>query len=59
MGQVNGLSVWTPGQIYFGRPFRITATTCLGEPGILHIDKESEHGGPDHTKVCIFCWLSW
>ncbi len=51
IGQVNGLSVWEAGRTYFGRPFRITATTCLGEPGIIHIDKESENGGPSHNKV--------
>jgi predicted ATP-dependent protease len=53
IGQVNGLSVWTGTEV-FGKPFRITATTSLGKSGIIHIDKESELGGPTQTKVSFF-----
>jgi len=50
IGQVNGLSVMSLGDIEFGRPSRITAVTSPGQEGILDIEREAKLGGPIHTK---------
>jgi lon-related putative ATP-dependent protease len=50
IAQVNGLSVIQLGNHSFGRPSRITATTRFGEGGILDIERETELGGPLHSK---------
>jgi lon-related putative ATP-dependent protease len=50
MGQVNGLSVISLGDIAFGQPSRITASTGLGRDGLIDIERESNLGGPLHTK---------
>jgi predicted ATP-dependent protease len=50
VGQVNGLSVYSLGDISFGRPSRITARTFLGRGGIINIERESELSGPIHNK---------
>lgn len=49
-GQVNGLSVIELGEILFGIPTRITATTRLGEGEVIDIEREVELGGPIHSK---------
>ena len=49
-GQVNGLSVYSMGDIMFGRPSRITAQTFLGRRGVINIERESELSGPIHNK---------
>lgn len=48
--QINGLSVIQLGNYAFGRPSRITATTRFGEGGVLDIERETELGGPLHSK---------
>jgi lon-related putative ATP-dependent protease len=49
-GQVNGLAVVELGGFWFGTPHRITARTRLGSGGVVDIDRESELGGPVHSK---------
>jgi lon-related putative ATP-dependent protease len=50
VGQVNGLSVSSLGDIAFGRPSRITASVGLGREGLMDIEREAKLGGPIHTK---------
>ena len=50
VGQVNGLSVISLGDIEFGRPSRITASISLGQEGVIDIEREARLGGPIHTK---------
>ena len=50
VGQVNGLSVIGLGDYLFGQPSRITATTRLGEGEVVDIERETELGGPIHSK---------
>jgi lon-related putative ATP-dependent protease len=50
IGQVNGLSVLSLGDISFGRPSRITASLGLGREGLIDIEKQAELGGPIHSK---------
>jgi predicted ATP-dependent protease len=50
VGQLNGLSVLSYGDIAFGSPTRITASVGVGRKGILDIEREANLGGPTHTK---------
>jgi lon-related putative ATP-dependent protease len=50
VGQVNGIAVVALGDHAFGHPARITARTCLGEPGVVDIEREVKLGGPVHSK---------
>jgi lon-related putative ATP-dependent protease len=50
VGQINGLSVMSLGDIMFGRPTRITARTQLGKGQVVDIEREVELGGPLHSK---------
>jgi predicted ATP-dependent protease len=50
VGQVNGLSVIDLGEFAFGQPSRITATTRLGNGKIVDIERETDLGGPLHSK---------
>ena len=50
VGQVNGLVVMTLGDFSFGSPSRVTATVGVGRHGIIDIERESQMGGPTHTK---------
>ncbi len=50
IGQINGLSVLQLGEFSFGQPTRITATTRMGNGKIIDIEKETELGGPIHSK---------
>ncbi len=50
VGQVNGLSVLQVGNFSFGQPARITATTRLGDGRVIDIERETEMGGPIHSK---------
>jgi lon-related putative ATP-dependent protease len=50
VGQVNGLSVLSLGDISFGQPNRITASVGLGREGLIDIEREAELSGPIHTK---------
>ena len=50
VGQVNGLSVVSLGNLAFGRPSRITATARLGRGKVIDIEREVELGGSIHSK---------
>jgi lon-related putative ATP-dependent protease len=50
VGQVNGLSVISLGDIEFGRPSRVTASIGVGRGGVMDIEREAAMGGPTHTK---------
>ena len=50
VGQVNGLSVAQLGDVAFGIPVRITARVRLGGGSVVDIERESELGGPIHSK---------
>jgi predicted ATP-dependent protease len=49
-GQINALSVIQLGEFAFGLPTRVTATTRLGNGKVVDIEKETELGGPIHSK---------
>jgi predicted ATP-dependent protease len=50
VGQVNGLAAYAVGDEEYGLPTRITATTRLGDGRVVDIQRETELGGPVHTK---------
>jgi lon-related putative ATP-dependent protease len=50
VGQVNGLAVLQLGDYAFGTPHRITARVRLGAGRVVDIERESELGGPIHSK---------
>jgi lon-related putative ATP-dependent protease len=50
VGQINGLSVISLGNFWFGRPTRITAQIRLGRGQVVDIEREVELGGPIHSK---------
>lgn len=50
IGQINGLSVMQLGGFAFGMPNRITARVRLGGGKVLDIERETELGGPIHSK---------
>ena len=50
VGQVNGLSVISLGELSFGRPSRITARVRMGSGKVVDIEREVELGGPIHSK---------
>jgi lon-related putative ATP-dependent protease len=50
VGQVNGLSVISLGNLAFGQPSRITAQVRLGRGEVVDIEREVELGGPLHSK---------
>jgi lon-related putative ATP-dependent protease len=50
LAQANGLAVMQLGDFAFGSPHRITARVRLGSRGVVDIERESEMGGPIHSK---------
>ncbi len=60
-GQVNGLSVYTLGDVMFGRPSRITARTYMGRSGVINIERESKLSGNIHDKGVLILngYLGW
>ena len=50
IGQINGLAVYDLGQVSFGKPSRITATTAVGRSGIVNIDREANLSGRIYHK---------
>lgn len=50
VGQINGLAVYSVGQISFGKPSRITATVAVGGQGIINIEREARMSGSLHNK---------
>jgi lon-related putative ATP-dependent protease len=60
-GQVNGLSVYSLGDISFGRPSRITCQTFMGRSGLINIERESQLSGKIHDKGVLILsgYLGW
>jgi len=50
IGQVNGLSVYSMGELTFGKPTRITARTAVGRAGVINIEREADMSGRTHNK---------
>ena len=50
VGVVNGLSVFSAGDVEFGQPMRITAVVGIGREGIVDVEREAQLGGAIHTK---------
>ena len=50
VGQINALSVMQLGEHRFGRPSRVTARARLGAGKVVDIERETELGGPIHSK---------
>ncbi len=50
VGQINGLAVFSVGDLAFGRPTRITAETFMGPSGIINIEREAEMSGSTYDK---------
>mgnify|MGYP002640176231 CR=1 FL=1 len=50
VGQINGLAVYSMGDNSFGKPSRITATSYLGEPGIISVEREAKLSGKTYDK---------
>jgi len=59
-GQVNGLAVIQAGDLRFGLPTRITATTRVGDGAVVDIQRESRLAGAIHTKAVMIlsAWLA-
>ncbi len=60
-GQVNGLSVYSMGDITFGKPSRITCRTYLGRDGVINIEREANLSGSTHDKGILIMsgYLGW
>lgn len=50
VGQINGLAVYAMGDNSFGKPSRITATTYMGKPGIISVEREAKLSGKTYDK---------
>jgi lon-related putative ATP-dependent protease len=50
VGQVNGLAVYSMGDVAFGKPSRITAATSMGKEGVINIEREADLSGAIHNK---------
>ena len=50
VGQINGLAVYSMGDMMFGKPSRITAATAMGKAGIINIEREADLSGSTHNK---------
>ena len=50
VGQINGLAVYSTGDLMFGKPSRITCTTSMGKEGIINIERDAKLSGPAHNK---------
>jgi predicted ATP-dependent protease len=50
IGVVNGLSVFSAGDVEFGQPMRITAVVGIGREGLVDVEREAQLGGSIHTK---------
>ncbi len=61
VGQVNGLAIYSLGDIMFGKPSRITCQTFLGRSGVINIERESQLSGRIHDKGVLILsgYLGW
>jgi len=53
VGQVNGLAVLDPGDYAFGKPSRVTAKVCMGDSGVVNIEREVKMSGRIHNKALM------
>ena len=58
---VNGLSIYSLGDIMFGKPSRITCRTFLGRDGVINIEREANLSGSTHDKGVLIMsgYLGW
>lgn len=61
IGQVNGLSIYSLGDIIFGKPSRITCKTFLGRDGVINIEREAQLSGRIHDKgfLILSGYMGW
>ena len=61
VGQINGLSVYSLGDVTFGSPSRITCKTFLGRGGVINIERESQLSGKIHDKGVLILsgYMGW
>jgi len=61
VGQVNGLAIYSLGDVMFGKPSRITCKTFLGRSGVINIERESQLSGRIHDKGVLILsgYLGW
>jgi predicted ATP-dependent protease len=50
VGQVNGLAVYSAGDVVFGKPSRITTQAFMGSDGFINIEREVALSGSSHDK---------
>lgn len=50
IGTINGLALYSYGDVVFGRPLRITVKTFHGAPGVLNIEREASMAGSTYNK---------
>jgi predicted ATP-dependent protease len=50
VGVVNGLAVFSDGEVEFGQPMRITAVVSPGTEGLVDVEREAHLAGSVHTK---------
>jgi predicted ATP-dependent protease len=50
VGQVNGLAVYSAGDVVFGKPSRITTQPFMGSDGFINIEREVSLSGSSHDK---------
>lgn len=50
VGQVNGLAVYSAGDVAFGKPSRITTQVYMGGKGFINIEREVALSGSSHDK---------
>jgi lon-related putative ATP-dependent protease len=50
LARINGLSIIHLGDYLFGTPTRISATARIGSGEFIDIERETEQGGPIHSK---------
>ncbi|HXI10928.1 MAG TPA: ATP-binding protein, partial [Thermodesulfobacteriota bacterium] len=53
VGQINGIAVLDPGDYAFGKPSRVTASTYMGDSGIVNIEREVKMSGKIHNKALM------
>ncbi len=57
-GEINGLGVYSLGDVQFGLPMRITCRTYRGKPGIINVERDASLSGRIHNKG-ISILTSW
>ncbi|MDA0232835.1 MAG: ATP-binding protein [Chloroflexi bacterium] len=50
VGQVNGLAIYSTGDVAFGKPARITTQAYMGSDGFINIEREADLSGKTHDK---------